>query len=498
MTESKDKLFGFKKKPMLIGLFSIALLGSGIAYSAVSYNEPKEKATIEKKVKVKKESNEPTWESKVPKPKKQKQDAKSKDPLTEYIETKEDPINPMVDNQEVGPTRENLLAQLNNALAVQEKKEAKSAEEQAPVESTPIKESQPIFTPLVSTPVNRGQQTIDEKIAPTETGHKEEPVTKPNVEPTPVPDQKPIPTPEPNPEPNPEPTPPPVVETDFTALSILVEQANGLDLQLYLSSSIEPLKLELSAAQQMLDAKNHSQEAVNLQTTHLQTAMDTLVLKGDKSVLTSTYQQSMLLEKDLYTEETVAVLNDSQAIAKACLDNEEVTQAQVDEANNQLQSAVSQLKEKEEPDLSLAYLQRVLDSAMGIDVTQYTETTGTVLLNKRSEVQSYIASNAITKEANERYTLELHQAIDQLQSKVDSSKVLALISTTQQLDRTKYTDDSLQQLDATVAAVTSQLENETITQEQVDVLYEELQQRLNQLVEKQELPAETEASSNDL
>lgn len=51
MKEPVKKIIEFKKKHVLIGLFSIAILGSGIAYSAVNQSEPKKEISSEQKKK---------------------------------------------------------------------------------------------------------------------------------------------------------------------------------------------------------------------------------------------------------------------------------------------------------------------------------------------------------------------------------------------------------------------------------------------------------------
>lgn len=484
MTDSQKKLLKFKKKHVLIGLFSVGILGSGIAYSAMTFNEPKNESSIEQKQEKESSKTTPAWESKVEKKEEPKKKNKTKDSLTEYVESKEEINNVTSENQTTFPSRQNLVAQLNSALDTQEKKESKRASDQTILDSVT---NSPIFKPSVP----KQPELPNDKEKPTIPDDKEKPT--PNPTPTPKPDPEPIPEPTPDPDPNP--TPPPVVETDYSVLSTLTEQASGIELSAYLASSTEPFKLELVVSKRMLNDKNSTQEAVNLQVSRLQYAIDNLILKGDKKLLNATYQLSLLIKTDIYTEATVATLVTAQENAKKVLDDQEVSQQQVDEVKSHLQTAIDSLKEKEEPNLSLVYLQRLVEKATGIDTTLFTESTVTVFEGKLNEVKAYIAANNITKEDNERLLNELQQAMDQLQKKADTTKLTELLATIEGIDRTKYTEESLQLLDTKVSYVLVELENKEITQNQVDNLYDELQQVFSQLVEKVDTPSESETST---
>ncbi|MGC3749020.1 hypothetical protein ACPTKN_13350 [Enterococcus faecalis] len=486
MTEQPKKILGFKKKHMLIGVFSVAILGSGISYSAMNFNDQKKESSIEQKHEKEPNKSTPAWESKVEKKEEPKKKNKTKDSLTEYVESKEETNNVTSENQTTFPSRKNLVAQLNSALDTQEKKESKRASDQTILDSVT---NSPIFKPLVS----KQPELPNDKEKPTIPDDKEKPT--PNPTPTPKPDPEPIPIPEPTPDPEPNPTPPPVVETDYSGLSTLTEQASGIELSAYLASSTEPFKLELVVSKRMLNDKNSTQEAVNLQVSRLQSAIDNLILKGDKKLLNATYQLSLLIKTDIYTEDTVATLVTAQENAKKVLDDQEVSQQQVDEVKSHLQTAIDSLKEKEEPNLSLVYLQRLVEKATGIDTTLFTESTVTVFEGKLNEVKAYIAANNITKEDNERLLNELQQAMDQLQKKADTTKLTELLATIEGIDRTKYTEESLQLLDTKVSYVLVELENKEITQNQVDNLYDELQQVFSQLVEKVDTPSESETST---
>ncbi|OTN83970.1 hypothetical protein A5819_003520 [Enterococcus sp. 7E2_DIV0204] len=280
-----------------------------------------------------------------------------------------------------------------------------------------------------------------------------------------------------------DPIDPPVVEIDYSALQTLVQQAQEINLSLYLSSSIEQFKLELVVSQRMLEDSSSSQEAVNNQVYRLQQAINQLVLKGDKTALQTLLMDSQGMKTDIYTDETVASFEEAKSQAQSVLDNAEAPQIQVDQVKQYLQQAIDNLKEKEEPYLSLAYLQRIVDQAQKINASEYTPSTAEVLTVKLTEVTEYLSKNEYTKELNEKYGEELQQAIDQLQKKGDTSKIKELLTTISAIDRTKYTEESLAHLDTVCSDIQVQLSNEELTQKEADTLYQNLSEAFSQLEE---------------
>ncbi|MDA9469896.1 hypothetical protein [Enterococcus sp. 5H] len=216
-----------------------------------------------------------------------------------------------------------------------------------------------------------------------------------------------------------DPIDPPVVVVDYSLLATLVQQAQEINLSLYLSASTEPFKFELQVAQRMLTEQISTQAAVNTQVARLSQSIDQLELRGDKTSLQHLYTQSQSIQTDIYTEESVRVLQSAQEEAKLILDHAEANQSMVDRVENQLKVAIDGLTEKEEPYLSLAYLKRLVAEAESLNMDEYTVETGQVLTELVEEITTYIESEEYTQEENERYIKALQQAIDQLEKKID-------------------------------------------------------------------------------
>lgn len=75
--------------------------------------------------------------------------------------------------------------------------------------------------------------------------------------------------------------------------------------------------------------------------------------------------------------------------------------------------------------------------------------------------------------------------MDQLQKKADTSKIKELLTTIESIDRSIYTEESLQTLDTIVTEAQALLQEENLSQEQVDNCFNSLQLAFQQLQEKE-------------
>ena len=91
----------------------------------------------------------------------------------------------------------------------------------------------------------------------------------------------------------------------------------------------------------------------------------------DKSGLQALIEQAEAVNKDMYTEETVAVLEEKLLSAKDVLNNAK-TQEEITEAETALKAAIEGLTEKP-PVLDKAQLESLIAQASKVDKTKYTE-----------------------------------------------------------------------------------------------------------------------------
>ena len=133
---------------------------------------------------------------------------------------------------------------------------------------------------------------------------------------------------------------------DTIDLKQAIDNANQyLNSTKYTPESLNKLKALMSQAEAILIDKNTSQETVDKMVNQLKTAIDNLVEKADKTDLLSIYDQAVKLDKEKYTMDSFQNLESILKKAEIVINNENVTQQEVDEMYEKINRAISQLEE---------------------------------------------------------------------------------------------------------------------------------------------------------
>lgn len=433
------------KRNLIIGLSVCVVALSGVAFAYNQKDSPttpgiKENPTTQKKgIPLNPIGSEEKEETLIPKKKANNASTETTDSFRPVQ------LDPQIASFRNNPNTQNLENERNEALALltttilndQKKEESQSSEEKPqpqPVEPAPVT---PIEPPIV--------------MEPSEPEEPEVPII------------------------------PPVIEVDYTLLTNLVSQAQRIDLNEYVSNSTASFSAELLISLRLLETQDSSQQAIDNQVWRLQKAINELVRKGNKANLTAAYEEGMKIQLDIYTEESVAAFESSLARVKEVLENGDVSQETVDQAQRQLSEAISNLTEKDEPDLSLAYLNRIVSVAQSIQMDDYTSSTTERLAEVLQGALDYIELGEYTKEKNEQWQNELQTAIDGLEMRGDRTQLQELLEKADSIQREMYEESSLDILDAVVESIISQLENEDLLQHEIDSLESQLQGALDQL-----------------
>lgn len=434
-----------KQRILAGGLICTLLLGgSYIAYS--NYSSSKEVIDEQESIVMPKDNKKTT----IPK------STKKKPSIAKTIPKKDSTTNSSVDSfrdfnsNNFQSERSSALNQLNRQIG-QEKESQKN---------TPVL----VNTPVLATNNSNKEGTQSKKPSPI---LPEKPVTPP-VQP-----EKPV---------DPPVTPdPPVINVDYSVLASLVEYARTVDLSNYFSKGAHELETELIFAERMLTELSSSQVSVDNQVARVKNALENLIQKGDKSELQKIYSESLLIDEDIYTPETIAQLTDAKNQTKTVLDTVEVTQETIDGALQQLKTAVDGLTKKEEPYLSLVYLQRLVNELNTLDKTLYTPSSVASLEAELPKVMDYLAKETYTRQENETYQKLLEGVKSNLKSKADKTALQNLVNSTNSLDKAQYTTESVSKLEAVLVNANTALSNDEISQSEIDALYNELQHAITNL-----------------
>lgn len=154
-----------------------------------------------------------------------------------------------------------------------------------------------------------------------------------------------------------DPEPPIIIAVDYSYLERMVNEAEQVNKSDFVSSSLEQFSYELLVSERILSDRNATQTQVDNQVYRLKESMNNLIKKGNKEVLENLIKEAESVNQDIVTSESFEKLTNSISEAKKVIQNENVTQTEVDKAVKELKEAINQLEKVE----SVLYEKRLLE-----------------------------------------------------------------------------------------------------------------------------------------
>lgn len=205
------------------------------------------------------------------------------------------------------------------------------------------------------------------------------------------------------------------VKVNKTKLEKEVAIVKDFNKALYTSDSYANVMDKLEKANAVLGNKDATQYDVDLALENLQDAVASLTLKAEnKTPLHLAILDAKLIDTSIYSEDSVAALHKAIAAAQVVLDNEDATQAEVDEALKTLQDAMKNLSIKEEVSVDKHALLEKLNEAIAKDKNAYTADSWKVLANAMEHAQTIMESEDATQDEIDEAFTKLDDAIRQL------------------------------------------------------------------------------------
>ena len=136
----------------------------------------------------------------------------------------------------------------------------------------------------------------------------------------------------------------------ITKLEELVDEITTIEQDIknnYTPSTVENLLEELENAKTILTSPNITINDVKNSIKNINTAKNKLVKKADKTELQSLLEEIGTIDKEKYTTESLKKLLNLTSNSSNILDNEEITQDEVDAYLESLKEAIKLLKTKE-------------------------------------------------------------------------------------------------------------------------------------------------------
>ena len=203
-------------------------------------------------------------------------------------------------------------------------------------------------------------------------------------------------------------------------LGVLVDVISGMNLDIYTDETKAALQEALQTAKELLEKENVLQDELDAAKKALQTARDNLEKKiVNKDKLKKLVEEASSYESKIngYTAVTADILAETLQNAREVIDDEDVTQEDVDQAYENLLNAIFGLREIP----SKEKLQELIDKAAALDLSEYTDESVMVLTSALKQAKAVVEDKDADQEAVTDAEQLLTGAIEQLARKADAA-----------------------------------------------------------------------------
>ncbi len=288
---------------------------------------------------------------------------------------------------------------------------------------------------------------------------------------------------------------------DMTELQQLVDTWDSVDTSLYTEESAAVLATALASAKEMLTNGASTQTEVDNMVKELQAAilgLDPLTTSDvDKSELTELYAQAQAVDKELYTDESIAALQTAMNEAFSVLTDLEATEDEVSAAVESLKEALEGLELKGDvSEINTAALAYLVEQAEAIDRTLYTTDSLAALDSVLAQAKAMLADGAGSQDEVDTMAAALQAAINALIyiptiTAVDKTALEQVIAEAESKVQDDYTGATWAVFAGALQNAKDTLANAAATQEQVDEAASALQAAMDALVEAGKPDADT-------
>lgn len=273
-----------------------------------------------------------------------------------------------------------------------------------------------------------------------------------------------------------------VLRGNMTELENLIEQVKNINRELYTTDSARQLDQANDSAKELVQQGEATQETIDSVLKELNQAIMQLVARGDKEVLRNVVNQAKSIDREIYTAESLQVLDEAVGQAQHLLTLIDATQEQVNEMVQLVQTALDSLQKVGEPDLSLIELNRLIAEYETLDLSGYTEQTVAHFMDELNKAKALVSNGNVTEEEVKAQITALKQAKEGLEIKVDKTSLTQLVSEVMQLEADLYTTSSWEVLQTALGEANQVLSDTQATQQNVDTAFNNLQLAKDSLI----------------
>lgn len=272
---------------------------------------------------------------------------------------------------------------------------------------------------------------------------------------------------------------------DYSSLELAVTRFELLVESDYTETSFQALNVLINEASMLLGKGANSQEQINKLNTQIQESFSSLEKVVEEELETSELDEALSASEDLneglYTKASWTNLQKVIQEIKDAYSTYE-TQTEVDEALEQLNIAISELKELP----SLEAINQILDLYDKLAEEDYTPESWEIFQDKLALLKVEIEEGLETEEEVEDVLgrlLDLEESLEEIVI-VDRSALKEKIQEVNEMDLSIYTDQSVAALNKVLADVEATLDNEESSQAQINKALERLSAQINHLVRR--------------
>ena len=247
-----------------------------------------------------------------------------------------------------------------------------------------------------------------------------------------------------------------------TALQNAIKAAKAVDQTKYTDDSVAAMNKALSDAEAVKANEDAAQAEIDAAAKALNDAIAALkdkeetTDKVDKTALNEAIEKAEAIERDKYTDSSLRVLDAALNAAKRLAESDSalITQGMVDFAANALNAAINTLQEIEpSSDVDKTALQSAITAAEGKDTSKYTDDSVAAMTKALNDAKTVNGNADATQADVDAAAQALNDAVKALKEKentsqgADKTELKKAIQAAEAIDRSKYTDDSVDQLD---------------------------------------------------
>src|SRR5699024_4903662 len=238
-------------------------------------------------------------------------------------------------------------------------------------------------------------------------------------------------------------------------------------------------------AEKVLADKSAKQKEVDVAVDAINEILQNLTEKPiiDFSKLEAAIEAGNKVDTTNLTDESKAALTKAMADAEKVLADKSITQKEVDVAVEAINEILQNLTEK--PTVDFSKLEAAIKAGNKVDATNLTDESKTALTKAMADAEKVLADKSITQKEVDVAAEAINEILQNLTEKptVDKSELEGLIVSASNMNTDGNTEESIQNLLNAIEKANQILNNNDVTQKEVDQAIKELTQAVKNLEE---------------